>query len=522
MDPKRQDQFDFGKYLSIARRRKWLIVFPPIPILILGILYCFCAPKVYKTSTTIVVVRQKVPESYIQSTITGDVQERIQAIWQEITSRTNLERVIEQFDLYPEMRTKYPMETVVETMRKHIKVDIPRRSRGNIFILSYEGKDPVLIAKVANALANMFIEENLKLREEQARSTSEFLAQELARMEAELLKREQAIEDFKKKYMGELPEQRQTNMAMLQRLTDQLEIIQENIRAAEDRKILLQKQLNDEIELQKRRQGQLLASPNKGEASSELSDLELLKKRLASLLTRYTEQHPDVIRLKAMIKKLEQEQGAEASSDGEDSVVEEVSNPVILGIKRQLESLDIELEKLRLEAKEVKKKIKFYQKRLENTAEREQQLVDLTRDYENLQKTYQSLLAKKIAAEQAEALERHQKGEQFRIIDPARVPEKPFKPDFKKILALTVILSLGIGFGLALAAEFLGKAFYDVEQIEEELRLPVIAAIPLVLSKEEKRRRLIKDLALTGLALVGYLMVGGLLFWLIKNNPGLI
>ncbi len=521
MEANQQAQFDLDKYLNIARRRQWILIFTPIPLLILGILYCFTAPKVYKTSTTIVVVRQKVPESYVQSTVTGDIQERIQAIWQEITSRTNLERVIEQFDLYPEMRAKYPMETVVEAMRKKIKVEIPRRSKGNIFVLSYEGRDPVLIARVTNALANMFIEENLKLREEQARSTSEFLAQELARMEAELLKREKAIKDFKKKYMGELPEQRQTNMAMLQRLTDQLEIIQENIRAAEDRKILLQRQLNEEIELQKRRQKEALSASTQGEPREGTSDVEILKNRLASLLTRYTEQHPDVIRLKAMIKKLEKEQ-KEGAKDSKSKDDHQVVNPVILDIKRQLEALDIELSKLRLEAKDVKKKIQFYQKRLENTAEREQQLIDLTRDYENLQKTYQTLLAKKIAAEQAEALERYQKGEQFRIIDPARVPEKPSKPNVKKILALTLVLSLGLGVGLALAMEFLSKAFYDVEQVETELKIPVIAAVPLILNQKERRKRFYKNLVFTGMAVIGYLIVAGLLLLLIKNNPGLI
>jgi len=511
-----QKSFDIYLYLSLLLRRRWEIIFGMIPFLLAGLLYCLFSAKIYRTSTTIVVVPQRVPEAYVRSTITGDIDERIRGIWQEVTSRTSLEQVIEQFKLYPLARERLPMETVVEAMRKKIQIDSPTTARTNAYILSYEGADPILITKVVNALANVFIEANLKLRETQARGTAEFLSEELEKVYRELKHREEELKQYKIEHMGELPEQRESNLAMLQRLQEEIETLQENIRSAEDRKLLLQRQIAEErssLSLA----ADLAGSP--GEAALQApTTLEGLRERLKSLRIRYTDTHPDVVTVKKLIARLEKEQGIQSlASDNEETEASMESgapvdaggpvNAIIVGLKYQLKGLEFDIKAIREASDKVRKQIVVYQTRIENTPKREQELVDLTRDYDNLRMSYESLLNRKIEAEQAAALERRQKGEQFRVIDPARIPETSFKPDVKKILAMTLLLAAGAGLGLALDREYLSKAFYDPEDVKKALNISVLACVPLLLTDAEKQRRRQNVLYLSICAGAGYAAV---------------
>ncbi|MDL1958371.1 MAG: hypothetical protein LWX01_00520 [Deltaproteobacteria bacterium] len=514
--PGGQKPLDIYLYLSLLLRRRGEIIFGMIPFLLAGLLYCLFSAKIYSTSTTIVVVPQRVPEAYIRSTVTGDIDERIRGIWQEVTSRTSLERVIEQFNLYPGASERLPMETVVEAMKEKIQIDSPREARGNTFILSYEGTDPILITKVVNALANMFIEENLKLREVQAKGTAEFLSEELEKVYLELKHREEALKQYKMKHIGELPEQRESNLAMLQRLQEEIETLQENIRSAEDRKLLLQRQIAEE------RSNLSMAADSAGSQGGTVSQtpttMEGLRERLKSLRVRYTDTHPDVVTVKRLIARLEKEQGIQGlASDNEGAGVSMESgapvdmggpeNAIIVGLKYQLKGLEFDIKAIRESSNKVRKQIVVYQKRIENTPKREQELVDLTRDYDNLRLSYESLMTRKIEAEQAAALERRQKGEQFRVIDPARIPETSFKPDVKKILAMTLLLAAGAGLGLALGREYLSNVFYDPEDVKKALNISVLACVPLLLTDAEKRKRRLNALFLSSFAMAGYAAV---------------
>jgi polysaccharide chain length determinant protein (PEP-CTERM system associated) len=524
-----QKPFDIYVYLSLLFRRKWEIIFGMIPFLLAGLLYCLFSAKIYSTSTTIVVVPQRVPEAYVRSTITGDIDERVRGIWQEVTSRTSLERIIEQFNLYTEARERVPMETVVEAMRRKIQIDGLMSARSSTFKLSYEGADPIIITKVVNALANMFIEENLKLRETQAKGTAEFLSEELEKVYRELKHREEELKQYKMGHMGELPEQRGSNLAMLQRLQEEIETLQENIRSAEDRKLLLQRQIAEEksnLSL-----AADLAGSQGGAASQAPTTLEGLRERLKSLRIRYTDTHPDVAIVKKLIAKLEKEQGIQnlASDNDQTEVSMESGGPVdaggpvnaiIVGLQYQLKGLEFDIKAIREASDKVRKQIVVYQTRIENTPKREQELVDLTRDYDNLRISYESLMNRKIEAEQSAALERRQKGEQFRVIDPARIPETASKPDVKKILAMTLLLAAGAGLGLALGREYLGNVFYDPEDVKKALNISVLACVPLLLTDAEKRKRRLSALFLGSFATVGYAVIIVLLFVLWSKGPG--
>ncbi len=511
--------FDLDKYRTMALRRRWEIVFGAIPALLLGLLFCLVAQRIYKASTTIVLVPQRVPEAYIRTTVTGDVQERIRGIWQEITSRTNLERVIQQYDLYPDARERFPMETVVEIMREKVVIESPREARSNAFVLSYEGEDPELIAKVVNALANMFIEENLRLREAQAQGTADFLAQELENVSIKLKEREEVLRQYKTAHMGELPEQNQANLTVLTQLQQQIESTQEDIRRAEERKVLLQGQIAEEEA--RVRAASVAAGPAQPGAAQGPVSIGELRAQLAGLLTRYTSEHPDVVALRQRIASLEKEQGDSGSGRSEGlSPTGGVESSVVLGLRYQIRGIDMEIASLREETARLKTQIAEYQRRIEDAPKREQELIEITRDYENLKTSYENLLTRKIEAEQAAALEARQKGEQFRIVDTARVPEVPVWPDAKKLLFMTLVAAIGCGVGLAFAREFLAKGLYDPEDVSALFKIPVVASIPYLMTMEERRGRRRKTVLLASLAGIGYAAAATLLVILVVKGPG--
>ncbi|MEW6327906.1 MAG: XrtA system polysaccharide chain length determinant [Thermodesulfobacteriota bacterium] len=516
----KENKIDFTYYLDMLRRRKWYVIPTFFLIIVAGLVYCLTAPKIYKSSTTISIVRQRVPESFVHSTVTADIDERIHSIGQEILSRTRLEGVINQLNLYPDQRKDLPMEKIIEMMRNNISIELSSARRGaTAFTLGFEDGSPQTAALVANTLASMFMEEHLKLREEHARGTSEFLAEQLQQVEAQLRKRESEIGRYKMAHIGELPTQSQANLSVLTGLQQQLEAVQEGIRRAKESKVLIHQQMqmsgtsgtND------------LLGILEDESSEGASDpsLQQLKELLAALETKYTANHPDVLKTKKMIEKIEKKLAAKSSDTSvKESGGKTGGNPILESFQGQMAGIDVEIKNLEAEAAQLKKKIFTYQGRIENMPRREQELFDLQRDYENLSASYQSLLAKKLEAERAESLERRQKGEQFRILDPARVPQMPSKPNIPRMLAMTIMAALGISVGLAFGREYIDKSFYRIEDIESFLKLPVLTSIPLLVTadniKVNRKHRLIAISAIS----LGIVVTSVLLFAVIKKYPG--
>lgn len=503
---KQQEKIDFSQYLDVIRRRKFYVIPAFFIACIAGLAYCLTTPPVYRASTTIAVDRQKVPESFVRPTVTAGIDERLQAIGDEILSRTNLEQVIRRLDLYPaDRKRKLPMELIVEKMRKSINVDLSKR--GTAFTVSFEATNPTLVAPVSNLLASMFMEENLKLREERSKGASEFLANELQQLKIQLEERESAVSRYRISHMGELPTQSEANLAIMAHMQQQLEGIQESIRRAQESKALIQQQMHGAGSNNPVQENQILSNPS----------LEELKQHLEILETKYKPEHPDVLKTKKMIEKLGKTLAAKDGS-GRTEGTEHLASP----LQRQLSSIDMEIRNLKGEAASIKDKMSLYQRRVENIPRRQQEMADIERDYNNLSGTYQQLLAKKQEAERAESLEKKQKGEQFRILDPAREPELPFKPNIPRVLAITFLGALGLALGLAFAREYLDKSLYHIDDVESFLKLPVLARIPDIQKSSDVRKRRIKRLLAFSSITVGMIIVSGLLFAVIRKYPGLM
>ena len=507
------EKVEIEKYKDIAIRRMWWIIIPFLLSILVGIGLTLKLPKIYRATTLILVQPQKVPETYVREIVSTDIEDRVRTITQQVTSRTNLEKIIREFNLYAEPGTQMFMEEKVEGLRQRITVEVSKSGRreASAFQIFFIGKYPKQVADVTNGLASYFIAENLKLREDQAIGTAEFLTEELETIRRKLAEKESQLKRYRERYMGGLPEQLETNLRILERIQQQIITNQENLREAENRRLLIQQQLADA-----KKMTESLSLPPAITGEEPVDSLEQLKALLTSLQARYTERHPDVKRLKQKISELESKQKPEATES--DTVAEDTSRTQAERILvNQLREIDLQIKTLKAEAVQLNSQIKWYEALVENTPKREQELMSLSRDYDNIRETYNSLLSRKLEAELAVSMERKQKGEQFRILDPAKVPIRPFKPNMRRILLMSVFLGFALGCALAYLRETMDTSFRRPEEIEEILHVPVLASLPFALNPREVRKiKAKKILTVLGVGL-GFIIIAVLLVVSIKG-----
>jgi polysaccharide chain length determinant protein (PEP-CTERM system associated) len=480
--------YTMGEYIEMLRNRIWYIVIPFILIVTGTSGYAIFAPRLYKASTLVLVSPQRIPEAFVQATVTSKVEERLQSIAQEVLSRTRLEQIIGEMKLYQKEQKTRSREDLVALMQKDIKIELPTRkdeSKG-FFTIAYIGHDPSVVATVANKLASQFIEENLKLREQQAVGTTEFLATEMVASKAKLDELETAVTQYKRRNMGELPEQRDSNIKILEQLQNQNQRVGENLRAAQDRKLLIQKQLSD-LELltgsqdtavygKDRRSAPETAAEKKG--FYELQK-DFLTKTLEELRVKYTENHPDVIATKKKLADIETKKDSKETVAAIEAY-DAKKDPRYKELQNQLAMTDRNIARFEEDERNISNQLGKYRARIEQTPAREQDMASLLREHQSTKETYERLQKKSQDAQQAENLEKRQKGEQFRIIDPARIPEKPFSPDIPKLLLIGLFAAIGSGFALALFREQMDRSFHNSGDVETTLGLKVLAIVPRI------------------------------------------
>ena len=470
-----------------------------------GIVYLL--PPVYRAEVLILVENQRIPERFVSSTVNTDVAGRLSSLAQQITSYTSLLKVINKFNLYREERRRMVEEEIVDLMRSHITVQLEpgfnrERQQAAAFRVGYQSEDPLLASKVANELASQFIEQNLRSREVYAMGTSEFLKSQVAEAKQRLEQQEALLSEYKRQHSGELPQQESVLASTLARLQVQLQAVQDEIGRTEQTKILRENELSaarashDALE----RMTQQMAEPGKGgpEQPAE-TEIEQLEKRLAALRSRYTENHPDVRDTRAALERLkEARQKAAAATPAASEPPSATTGQVAMSgtlirekerieqIRGQMVVLDRRLKDLEADKQRILQEISGVQRKISQLPVREQQLAAIARDYEISKANYQSLLDKQMAAEMAAQMESTQRSERFVVLDPARVPEKPIKPD-RVTWALTGwAAALLLAFMIGVAYEMNKNVFLGEWELPRELL--VLARVPKMQIQSAARR----------------------------------
>jgi len=301
---------DLRYYWQVLLARRHYFIWPALAIVTIAAVVSLVLPPIYESSSTILIEEQQIPPDFVKSTVTGYADQRIHSLNQQILSRTKLLDIIRQFNLYPEMQGKYPQEVIIETMRDNINIELigaevaNRRQRQQegvtiAFTVAYRGKDPQTVQRVASTLASFYLKENLKTREQQAQTTTKFLEAELKDIEERIKTIGQQITAFKAKHEGILPELQQFNRAQAARLEGDIDRLTVQIQAAGDRRIYLEGQLatvNPDTPVISAT-GERVMDPH-----SRLKALEVI---LCNLQSRYSDDHPDICKVKREMAELQ-------------------------------------------------------------------------------------------------------------------------------------------------------------------------------------------------------------------------
>jgi protein tyrosine kinase modulator len=481
--------------LRIAWRRKWYILVPFVVVSAVTAIISYYLPNVYRSEAVIAVVPQRVPESYIKATVTTKPEDRLLALNQKVQSRTYLERAIQEFNLYPRERRAGIMEDVVDRMRKDIQI---QPVKGDTFMVSYVNEDPRLAMKVADRLAGWIIDESQSDRSVFAQSTTDFLATQLDDAKRSLEEREKKLADYKLAHAGELPSDRESNLQVIANTQMQLQALAQAANQDRDRRYLIEKQIG-ELSAPSQDVPNVTISgddPTAVAGGSTSAQLAAARAQLQVLRLKYKDSHPDVIRMQNVIKELQAKAQAEAlqrplspGADPRPATPEEAQRLSRLKDARiELDLLNRQLTEKKAEEQRLRAVMAAYQARVEATATRESEMTGLMRDYDTRNKEYQSLLSKHEDSKVAAAMESRAIGEQFRFLDPARLPERPISPNRPLINLFGALAGLGFGVGLVTLFEYRDSSFRTDDEVVSVLALPVVAVIPLMLNKTERRQ----------------------------------
>ncbi len=453
---------ELQRLMEAPLRRPWLVVVPLVLSLAIAVGASFLLPPRYSSSTLILVAPEQMPANFVPQMNTERTTRRLQTLRQEVQSRTRLEMVARELDPYGTLG-KEPLIDTIERMRDTVTVQV----KGNdAFSIAFEHRDPKMAMLVADRLTSLFMDEVVGARQRQVGAAYEFIETQLQDARQQLEQKENALRDFKEKNMGQLPEQVQANLATLQRLQLEQQTVADSLRKATDALLLLEAG-----------SGGAGGGPAGAAPPDSLASMRAL---LTQLKSRYTDQHPDVRALQARIDALEKQQAA--AEPGAPPV-----DPGEASAQRRLTEARAEVERMRGRLGDVDRRIAAFQARVEAAPRREQEVLGLMRDYQKLSENYSALLSKKLDAEMASRLEQQQKGQQFRILDPAYLPERPSFPNRPLFALAGALVGLLLGVGLAVAIDVLDPTMKDADSVATAFDFPVLAVIPYVKPKEQVR-----------------------------------
>jgi succinoglycan biosynthesis transport protein ExoP len=471
------------EYLQFIRRDKWWVYLMTVGLTLSAVVGIAVLPNKYKATTTVEVDPQKVPEQFVSELVRVSPGERLQTMSQEVLSATRLQKVIDKWDLYAQMRRTSTSEAVIEQMRSDVEIEVKQSGGGlAVFSITYQGKDPAIVAKVTNQLASDFIEWNLKSREQKASGTTEFLSSQLQEAKKALEEQEDKLRQYKMSHLGELPQQQEALLHTLSGLQAELQANAGNFSRLDEERLTLT-ELPDSVSMPGG-----IPQP----AASERVRLEMeknqLETRLSELRRRYTDEFPDV---REVVRRLNHvSESLNALPADKPSETSRSTEPTAKGLR--LETIAREMQRLKEEQKRIREQIASYQAKVEAIPRREQEMIDLTRNYDISKGRYDSLLSKSYAADMSNQLDTQEKGERFILLDPALVPERPFKPNRLKYMALSFFMSFFGSVAVVILKEYLDPRVKTEREIRVAYPEPILmlAAIPHIQSPTERRKHL--------------------------------
>ncbi|HTR44741.1 MAG TPA: GNVR domain-containing protein [Thermodesulfovibrionales bacterium] len=480
---KKDEAIQGADIIAIAKRRRWGLMVPALAVVLLSVAVVLVWEPVYRSTSTILIEEQEIPREYVVATVTSYAEQRLQSINQRIMSSARLLEVINRFNLYADKRNRLTNEEIIDDMRRKdikfetVMADVIDRRTGQktaatiAFTVSYEGKNPVVVQQVANVLASLYLEENIRVVGQQTASTSKFLADEMKSVQADLVSFEKRIAEYKERNPRSLPELLNYNLQTLDWTDRNFEQFHDQLRTLKEKESYLQSQL---------------ASIEPDAKNQDKDLLKDLRAKLVMLRSKYSDEYPDVKKTKTEIAVLEERLHTEK---GTEPAPEKPDNPAYVALAAQLASTQSEIASVARQIKDMEKKREDYSRRLEMSPRVEEGYKNLMVERNNTQAKYDDLMKKFMEARVAEGLEKGQMGERFTLIDPARLPEKPVRPNRPLILVMGLIMGIGAGVGVAALQEANDRSARCAGDLAAAFPFPVLAEVPEIFTLEDELRK---------------------------------
>jgi uncharacterized protein involved in exopolysaccharide biosynthesis len=529
------------KLLSYWRRRRTFFLVTGAATLA-TVLLAILLPSTYRSTATILIEQQEIPQELVRSVITSFADQRVQVISQRVMTTQNLLALVDRYKLYPDLRQKEPREVLIDKMRSDIAMHLisadvidPRSGRPTqatiAFSVSYQSRSPDLALKVANDLTSLYLNENLTSRTQLGRQTAAFFSEEAARQAEHIAVLDKALTAFKEKHRNDLPELVELNLQTMERTELELHEADAKVDALDSQRVLLEAQLAqinptsqvfsdtgqrvmgpedrlkalksqlasykarfapdhpDVVSTQREVEGLEKEVKADDDTGDRLRQLDEARAQLARALEKDSSDHPDVVRLQRTVDGLEREVDAAAATGKKQTATNHSDNPVYIQVKGQLDALAVERDRAVKRRDELHAKLEDYERRLAQSPEVERQYHAMSRELDTAQLEYKTMLAKQTETQVSENLETERKGERFTMIEPPQMPEKPISPNRMLILVLGSLLSLGLGFGAAVAHESADASVRGPGDLRRLLQVPALASIPIILTTQDHVRR---------------------------------
>lgn len=469
-------------YVSIAKRRAWMIAVPAIilPIVAYGLTFLI-APQ-YISQTLVLIEGQKIPDNYVKPVVSSSLDDRLASMKEQIYSRSRIAPIIDKYNLYS--TSQLSMDDRVEKARKGIEIkpitsEVAHSSGLPGFFVSFKADDPHTAQLVCGEITSLFVGENLKGRTESAEGTVNFIKSQLEDAKRNLDQQDSQLATFESKYIGRLPGQDSPNLNMLQTLNTQLEAATQALSRIEQDKTYQESMLAQQV--------QASQPTTKGEIggagpSAQQVELQNLVSQENTLAGQYTAEYPDLITVRRKIADLRRQIARSAAAPAQSSTAistapSKYDSASVQQLRAQIQSTNVGIEAKRKEQAQIQAAIRTYQDRIQSSPMVEQQYKQLTRDHETAQKIYDDLQMKMNNAEQAMNLEKRQEGEQFHVMDEPNLPDAPFSP--RRGAFVIAGLAVGLAFGLLVVAgiEYKDKTLRSERDIWAFTQLPTLAII---------------------------------------------
>ncbi len=554
---------EFERIRKVILRRVGWFLWPFFALTTMAAIISYALPNTYKSTATILILNQQIPSALVPSTVTTFAEERIQAITQEVTSRSRVLKLVEKYNLVPDKVKKLTTEDLVDAIRKRISfhtinAEINKGGGGTpmqltiAFTLSYEDEDPKKAQAVTNEIVSFYLEKNLESREKVARGTTEFLSEQLKQEKTRMddLQSRRAV--FQKEHMEELPEYMSLNMQKLERCYQRMSEIELQVRSLEEQRSVLKanqamldpysggaasKVMTPSERLQQIRleRAHTLSkySTSHPTAKSEKQEIALLEidgkagtgydqmmeklraaeAKLTNLKSTYTEKHPYVQSAEREIKMIKERMAKPGDAKQADPKPTggPPTNAAYITLQSELDKLSVTVSSLQVERKQLEKDTKTLLEKLQVMPQIAKEFSEMDVEYQTARNNYNSIEQKLLAAKVSQGMEEEKKGESFQVVEPAFLPEKPDKPNRLAIMLVGTVLALGLSVGTAVLREISDKRIYDLEALQKISRLTVISVIPSITTEADiaarRRRRIAAGIVGIGSVVVAVLIV---------------